>query len=109
MDKQIHLIKNNDKRDWSDIEWMDEFYKFLQGDIPSGISLDRGSNVKLRPKQAMAVIWYLQEHFPVFPDQIERCDNCNCLFDSYREGVYDEKKYKHYCGGCDYKWPKEKD
>jgi hypothetical protein len=101
MSKEIHLIKNNDKRDWSDFEWIEEFYQFLQGNVPERITLGRGHSVKLRPKQAMAIIWYLQEHFPVFPDFIERCSVCDQLYDSNREGYYSEKRGKHYCSSCD--------
>jgi len=31
---------------------------------------------KMSPKKAYAIIYYLQEHLPVFADHIESCDNC---------------------------------
>jgi hypothetical protein len=104
-ENKINLLKNNDKRTDSDLEWVDEFYRFLQGEIPDGISLSRGYKPKLSPKKAFAIIWYLQEQFPVIPDNINRCDNCGDLFDGNSEGLYWETKGKHYCGGCNHLVP----
>lgn len=103
--KEIKLLKNNDERDWPDIEWVKEFYHFLQGDLPDSIGTSRGHGVKLNHKKAWTIVWYLQEHFPILPDQIEKCDVCNCLFDTHSEGIYWETKQKHFCGGCDHLVP----
>ena len=100
MNNEIKLQKNNDKRDWSDLEWIQEFHDFLQGNIPETITLSDESKVKLTPEQANSVIWYLQEHFPVFPDSIDMCDDCKQMYDSYSEGCYYEIEGKHYCGAC---------
>lgn len=100
-DNEIKLLKNNDKRSDTDIEWIDEFYRFLQGDMPESIMLGKGNKPKMSQKKAYAIIWYLQEHFPLLPDHIERCDFCGELFDSWSSGWYDEKKGKHYCSSCD--------
>lgn len=100
MDNEIKLLKNNDKRTDNDLEWIQEFYEFLQGTQPDSIRLVRENAPKMTHKKAFAIIWYLQEHFPVFPDHIERCDNCGELFDTDSEGLYWETKGKHYCGGC---------
>lgn len=54
-------------------------------------------------------IWYLQEHFPVFPDNFERCGECGRLYDTDCEGLYWETKGKHYCGSCSYKVPQNYD
>jgi len=98
MSKEIQLLKNNDHRDIDDLEWLREFYQFLQGELPEGI------HMRLRPKlshrQAFSVIWYLQEHFSVFPDTIEKCWSCRQLFNSASEGLYWESKGRHYCGSC---------
>ncbi len=51
MEKELKLFKNNEKKDWSDLEWINEFYDFLQGEIPEGISLRRGRKPKLSPKK----------------------------------------------------------
>lgn len=101
MSNDIVLQKNNSERDWSDLEWMQEFHSFLQGEIPEGIHLVDEYRVKLTPEQSSAVIWYLQEHFPVFPDSIEMCSSCKELYDSYSEGCYYEIEGKHFCGTCE--------
>ena len=105
MNNKIKLIKNNDEKDWSDLEWIDEFYQFLQGECPETIHLKRGKQPKLTKKQAFSIIWYLQEHFSVLPDNIEKCWCCGELFDSYSEGLYWESKGRHYCGDCEYLVP----
>ena len=101
----ITLIKNNKNRKWDDLEWLEEFYKFLQGDIPEGMRLIRGHKPKMSEKKAFAIIWYLQEHFPILPDHIERCDNCGDLFNSGCSGLYWETKGKHFCDACEYLVP----
>ena len=100
MNSEIKLQKNNDNRDWSDLEWIQEFHDFLQGEIPETINISDTHKVKLTPEQSSTIIWYLQEHFPVFPDEIEMCDCCNRMYDSGSEGCYFEIEGKHYCGGC---------
>lgn len=99
MSKDINLLKNNDNKDLSDVEWMREFYEFLQGNLPDGVNMKR--KPKMSPRQAMNVIWFLQEILPVFPDHIEMCDDCKKLFDSWSEGMHAEKTGKNYCGWCD--------
>jgi len=37
MSKKITLIRNNSKRDWDDLDWIVEFYLFLQGKVPDGM------------------------------------------------------------------------
>ena len=100
MENEIKLLKNNDKRADSDLEWIQDFYMFLQGEVPETISLRRNSIVKLSKQKAFTIIWYLQEHFSVFPDTIEQCSQCGELYDSESEGIYWGTKGKHYCGGC---------
>jgi len=102
---KITLLKKNDHRTDSDLEWITEFYEFLKGKVPASIQLKKGGNPKLNEKQAYSIIWYLQEHFPLLPDTIEQCDTCGCLYDSYSSGLYWETKGKHYCNGCEYLVP----
>lgn len=106
---QIKLLRNNDERTYSDLEWVNEFYHFLQGEAPENISLRKGYQPKLSEKKAYEIIWYLQEHFPIIPDHIERCDNCGELFDCWSSGIYWQTKDKHYCDACDYLVPKNYD
>jgi hypothetical protein len=100
MRQEIKLLKNNDNKKVEDLEWIDEFYRFLQGNVPDGIRLQRGHKPKLSEKKAFAIIWYLQEHLPILPDTIERCDKCGELYDSYSSGYHSEKKGKFFCDGC---------
>ncbi len=67
MANNIQLLKNNDKRDWDDVEWVDEFYRFLTGETPGNINEGKPM-FKLSEKKAYTIIWYLQEHFPILPD-----------------------------------------
>ena len=97
-DNEIKLQKNNDNRDWSDLEWIQEFHDFLQGEIPDKIHC---TPLNLTPEQSSLIIRYLQEHFSVLPDNIEMCDNCKQMYDSYSEGCYYEIEGKFYCGGCE--------
>jgi hypothetical protein len=102
---EINLIKNNKDKKLSDVEWLQEFYEFLQGNVPNSLHLKKGHIPKMSPKKAFKVIYYLQEHFPVFPDHIEKCWSCGRLFDTYSEGLYWESKGRHYCGSCDHLVP----
>ena len=113
MEKTIKFRDENHhhthRKEWNDLEWMDEFYKFLQGKVPEEISIGRGHQPKLSEKKANTIIWYLQEHLRILPDNTERCDTCGSLYDSWSEGIYWETKGKHYCGGCDYLVPENYD
>lgn len=97
MTDEIKLIKNNGKRDLTDLEWVQEFYEFLQGDPPANILTNK---IKLSKNKAFTIIWYLQEQFSILPDHICQCDRCGDLYDSYEEGYHSEKKSKFYCGNC---------
>lgn len=109
MENRIKLLKNNQNRSWQDMQWIEEFDRFLQGELPEGMSMARGHKPNLTKKKAMAIIWYLQEHLPVLPDTIERCYCCGELFDSSREGLYWQTKYRHYCDSCQYEVPENYD
>lgn len=95
-EKEINLIKNNEKLDLTDLEWTDRFYQYLQDDI------------KLSKKKAFSVIYYLQEHLSVFPDDIEQCSVCGNLYDTYRSGYHSVTNEKFYCSGCDHLAPELK-
>lgn len=94
-----HQYVNDDEVSKSDIDWLREFHSFLQGDVPEMMSIPE--EIKLSPKQAFSIIYYLQERLCVFPDNIEICSVCNDLYDSNSEGEYFELEGKHYCGGCE--------
>jgi len=105
----IKLLKNNDKRNLDDAEWIGEFIEFLLGNCPDSIHLPRGHQPKMSLKKAEAIVWYLQEHFPVLPDSVEFCHNCGNPYDSYGDGLYWETKGRHYCGSCMYPVPENYD
>lgn len=106
---EINLIKNNEKREIEDYEWIQEFFDFLKGVVPDKIYFGKHSVPKLTDKKAEAIIYYLQEKLPVFPDHIERCWNCGCFFDDWKEGLYWETKERHYCGNCSHLVPENYD
>ena len=106
MKNKIKLLRNYYKKDWSDIEWVREFYEFLQGNEPEKIKSKQP--LKLTKDEAFSVIWYLQEHFSIFPDTFEKCDNCGEIFDNASEGIYSEEGNEighHFCGNCDHLAP----
>lgn len=102
---EIALLKNNDNKTDTDVEWLEEFFDFLQGKVPEALHFGRGHVPKLNAKKAYSIIYYLQEYLPVFPDYIEVCWNCGSLFDTESEGLYWETKGRHYCGSCDHLVP----
>lgn len=99
--ERIILLNKNDKRGLTDLELVNEFYQFLQGNLPEGIELGKGGKIKLNEKKSFNIIWYLQEHFSILPDNIEQCSICFDLYDCERTGHYSETESKHYCGACD--------
>jgi hypothetical protein len=67
------------------IEQVQEFMAMLTGgELPEGMTM--ADQPDLSPAQAFSVIWYLQEHLRVLPDNIEMCAVCGELFDSHRDG-----------------------
>ena len=87
------------RKDWDALNWMEEFRNFLTGVIPDGIRMKHPPN--LSDQQAGSVIWYLQEHMRVLPDNIEQCSFCHDLYNAWATGYYSEKLGKHYCSACD--------
>ena len=76
------------KADWEIFSRLSLFFDFLKGDVPETITLQKPLN--LSDEDAFLIIWYLQEHFPIIPDNIEKCDNCNTIYDTYSGGYYSE-------------------
>lgn len=107
MGKEIELLKNNEDRNWDDLEWIEEFYKWLQGEKAE--TTVSGFKPKLTAKKAFNIIWYLQEVLSILPSNIEKCDICDELYDGDSEGIYWETKGKFYCSGCDHLVPEKYD
>jgi hypothetical protein len=85
MHREIKLLKNNDKLELSDLEWTKMVFDFLQ------------EKIKLSRNKAFSVVYYLQEHFPVIPDHIEKCDTCGELYDTHSSGHHSDLTGKFYC------------
>lgn len=99
MGNKINLLKNNEDRNLTDLEWVQEFYDFLQGDNPEGVLMKK-SHPKLSKQMAFNIIWYLQEQFPLLPAHIEKCTECGSLYDSHSSGYHSELTEKFFCGVC---------
>lgn len=92
------------------IEQVEELYKWLQNKkTPEGIKIGEGNQPNLSDKQAFTVIWFLQEHLGVIPENYEKCQNCGDLYDTWVEGFSGEyinpknpKDTKHgmWCDHC---------
>lgn len=105
----IKLLKNNTTfKARTDFEWVEEFYKYMQGETPENIS---GDPMNLSSEQAYDIVWYLKEHFSLLPDNIFKCDVCQELFDADCSGMYsengDEFGRYHFCTGCDHLCPND--
>lgn len=67
-------------------EVLNEFCQFLMGGrIPGGITMKHRPR-KMTAKQAMSVIYVLQEFVGVISDRFEMCDACNWIYDTEQEG-----------------------
>jgi hypothetical protein len=87
------------ERHEDELEAVQKFHSFLQGEIPDGVTL--GFKIrKMNAKQAMAVVWFLQECCRLIPDNYEMCFVCHYIYDSESEGHYDEKTGRCYCDNC---------
>lgn len=78
-------------------EQIEEFYKYLQGEMPEGVKCE--DPVKLTPENAYSVIWYLKAILPLIPDNFEHCTECGDLFDSDSEGIVCD--VGNGCGACE--------
>lgn len=87
--KEIKVLKNSKNFEFlEDIEIIECFYKYLRDEL------------KLSSNKAFKVIFYLQEELPVFPVHIEKCCHCKNIYDTWTEGMQDEKTDRFYCDNC---------
>lgn len=102
--KTISENNTNDKRGLTDLQWCNELYDYLQNKpLPEDTGIKGQSGIKLNESQSFRVIWFLQEHLRILPDNIEQCDVCNELYDAHKSGLYIEEPYNasnHFCDGC---------
>ena len=52
----------------------------------------------LTADQAFKIIYILQEHIPVLPDNFELCSKCKSIFNSNEEGICEEDFF--HCDEC---------
>ena len=81
------------------LKQMHEFFQFLQGTIPREIKLPKKHILHLTPDQAFLIIWYLQEHLPIIPENFEFCYGCKRIFDTNDEG-YSVTRGRIYGNEC---------
>jgi len=68
-------------------ETIQEFMDMLTGEgLPEGMRMN--SQPALEPDAAFSVIWYLQEHLLVLPDNFEMCGSCKTIYDTDYGGYY---------------------
>ena len=72
-----------------EITQIQELMDMLTGKrLPKGMSIPDDERPHLSPKQAFAVVWFLQEQTLVLPDNFEQCHVCLEVFDAHSEGHY---------------------
>ena len=68
-----------------DIHQINELMDMLTGkELPEGMTMNH--QPRLNRHEAFSVIWFLQEHLRVLPDQFEQCGVCLEMFDAHAEG-----------------------
>lgn len=77
------------------IEEVEQFYNFLQGEVPPQFYMKRPPH--LSETMAFRIIYYLQEIMHVIPDKFERCVTCGCIYDSENEGNSRKGCHCDYC------------
>lgn len=81
------------------LERVQELFDFLcDGTNPEGVFVKRPP--KLGARKAETIIWFLQEHMDILPDNFEMCVTCSRMYDSHSEGDHDEKTGRCHCGNC---------
>lgn len=62
-----------------------EFMNMLTGeDLPEGMRMN--NQPKLNNESAFSIVWYLQEHLHLLPDNYEMCKVCKEIYDAHGGG-----------------------
>lgn len=88
----------------TDLERVEELFRFLQGTMPEGCRIEPTHIPQLTPDQAWTVIGYLGNQYWQVPDDIERCEVCGDLYDTGSGGScldVGDPPY-HWCDACEY-------
>jgi hypothetical protein len=76
------------------LDQVQEFYNFLTGEeLIKEVDVE---SPKLTNRQAFDIIYILQEHYNIIPQQYELCDECENIYDSSNEG------HNYDCTDCDH-------
>ena len=54
--------------------------------LPDGVTM--ANQPTLSRQNAFSVVWFLQEHLRILPDNIELCFKCGCLYDADYGGTF---------------------
>ena len=82
------------------LKQIEEFKQFLMGNAPESMTLSKRDQPKLTADRANCVIWYLQGHLRVLPDNYEMCDVCGELYDANCSGHLGRLEEGTYCDNC---------
>lgn len=84
------------------LESVQEFMQMLTGgDLPDGMTMNY--QPKLSVQSAFSVVWYLQEHLRIIPDNFELCAVCGELYDAHCDGHTLEEDGVNVCSmECEY-------
>jgi len=110
----VHNQESEEKKEKdnyiSQLDKLVVLFEFLTGEkLPEGVTC---SMPKLPAKKAFSVIWFLQEIMRCLPDNIEKCDGCDVLYDADQEGfclddqymldgkMLPKKYWGHWCAIC---------
>jgi hypothetical protein len=78
-----------------DVEDVEDFHKFLQGDyMPKNLHMKNPP--RMSKQRAFKIIYYLQEVLGVLPDDFEMCKTCGRIYDSANEGSLNDR----HCDCC---------
>lgn len=86
MERQTTLIKEHETEGMGDMQIIQKLYDFLTS-----------KRINIGKKKAFSVVYFLQEHVPVFPDNIEQCSVCGTIYDANSEGHHSVLTKKYYC------------
>ena len=77
-----------------DFDKTKEFYEFLLGKDKEFKGLTEENKLNLTPEQAFHIIYYLQEKHLIIPDVYEKCNECQKLYNSEKEGHHNTTSWK---------------
>lgn len=80
------------------LEHVQDLFEFLQGDR-KGCTIEIEDQPQLTPDQAWTAVWWIQNQYHQYSDEIERCSDCEDFYDS-AEGGISSPHLGQLCDGC---------